>query len=37
MTLHRLKHCFGPGLLLYEEGSPLKEKAVIVLRLAGTP
>ena len=32
-VLHRLKHCFGRGLLLYSAPVDFKEKDVIELRL----
>ena len=35
--LHRLKHCFGRGLLLYVDGAQLTEKAVIRLELPVAP
>ncbi len=35
--LHRLKHCFGRGLLLYINGVALAEKAVIRLELPVVP
>jgi len=35
--LHRLKHCFGRGLLLYADGAQLTEKAVIRLELPVAP
>jgi len=35
--LHRLKHCFGRGLLLYADGVSLVEKAVIRLELPVVP
>ena len=35
--LHRLKHCFGRGLLLYTDGVVLAEKAVIRLELPVAP
>jgi len=35
--LHRLKHCFGRGLLLYTDGVSLAEKAVIRLELPVAP
>ncbi len=35
--LHRLKHCFGRGLLLYTDGVSLVEKAVIRLELPVAP
>ena len=36
-TLHRLKHCFGRGLLLYTDVVALAEKAVIRLELPKAP
>jgi hypothetical protein len=35
--LHRLKHCFGRGLLLYADDVALAEKAVIRLELPVAP
>jgi len=35
--LHRLKHCFGRGLLLYTDAISFPEKAVIRLELPRTP
>ncbi len=35
--LHRLKHCFGRGLLLYTDSAQLTEKAVIRLELPVVP
>jgi len=35
--LHRLKHCFGRGLLLYTTSFSLAEKAVIQLELPVAP
>lgn len=35
--LHRLKHCFGRGLLLYINGVSLVERAVIQLELPVAP
>ena len=35
--LHRLKHCFGRGLLLYTDVISLPEKAVIRLELPAMP
>ena len=35
--LHRLKHCFGRGLLLYADDVALAEKAVIRLELPLAP
>jgi len=36
-SLHRLKHCFGRGLLLYTDVVSLPEKAVIRLELPVMP
>ena len=35
--LHRLKHCFGRGLLLYTDSVSLAEKGVIRLELPEAP
>ena len=35
--LHRLKHCFGRGLLVFTDAVALAEKAVIRLELPRTP